>query len=63
MRMRVGSNAMIGAFAISAMLGAAAPAQAQTQLKVMVFPGLSNFSIFAASTRTCSPSTASRSSF
>lgn len=48
MRMRVGSNAMIGAFAISAMLGAAAPAQAQTQLKVMVFPGLSNFSIFAA---------------
>jgi ABC-type nitrate/sulfonate/bicarbonate transport system substrate-binding protein len=48
MRIRVRSNLMIGAFAISAMLGAAAPAQAQTQLKVMVFPGLSNFSIFAA---------------
>ena len=48
MRMRVRKNVMIGAFAISAMLGAAAPAQAQTQLKVMVFPGLSNFSIFAA---------------
>jgi ABC-type nitrate/sulfonate/bicarbonate transport system substrate-binding protein len=39
---------MIGALAAAAMWGAADLAQAQTKLKVMVFPGLSNFSIFAA---------------
>lgn len=38
----------IGALAGAAMLAAMGAAQAQTQLKVMVFPGLSNFSIFAA---------------
>ena len=46
MRMRLRSSVMIGV--VVAMLGAAAPGEAQTQLKVMVFPGLSNFSIFAA---------------
>jgi ABC-type nitrate/sulfonate/bicarbonate transport system substrate-binding protein len=38
----------IGALAGAAMLAAMSTAQAQTPLKVMVFPGLSNFSIFAA---------------
>src|SRR5205085_1848681 len=33
---------------VAAMLAAASAAQAQTPVKVMVFPGLSNFSIFAA---------------
>ena len=41
-------NLMVGALAGAAMLAMAAPAQAQTPVKVMVFPGLSNFSIFAA---------------
>ncbi len=39
---------MIGTLACAMMLGAMSAAPAQTQLKVMVFPGLSNFSIFAA---------------
>jgi ABC-type nitrate/sulfonate/bicarbonate transport system substrate-binding protein len=39
---------MIGALGGAAMLAAMAAAQAQTPVKVMVFPGLSNFSIFAA---------------
>lgn len=39
---------MIGTLACAMMLGAVGAAPAQTQLKVMVFPGLSNFSIFAA---------------
>jgi ABC-type nitrate/sulfonate/bicarbonate transport system substrate-binding protein len=39
---------LIGVVAGAAMLLAAGTAQAQTKLKVMVFPGLSNFSIFAA---------------
>jgi ABC-type nitrate/sulfonate/bicarbonate transport system substrate-binding protein len=38
----------IGALASAAMLSAMPLAQAQTALKVMVFPGLANFSIFAA---------------
>ena len=38
----------IGALAGAVILTAMGAAQAQTQLKVMVFPGLSNFSIFAA---------------
>ena len=42
------SSMMIGALAGAAMLGAMGAAQAQTRLKVMVFPGLSNYSIFAA---------------
>jgi ABC-type nitrate/sulfonate/bicarbonate transport system substrate-binding protein len=46
--MRPTGKLMIGALAGAAMLGAADAAQAETQLKVMVFPGLSNFSIFAA---------------
>ncbi len=48
MAMRLRNNLKTGALAAMAMLGAVAAAQAQTQLKVMVFPGLSNFSIFAA---------------
>jgi ABC-type nitrate/sulfonate/bicarbonate transport system substrate-binding protein len=39
---------MIGALAAATTPGAAQVAQAQIKLKVMVFPGLSNFSIFAA---------------
>ena len=39
---------MIGTLACAMMLGAMGAAPAQTQLKVMVFPGLSNFPIFAA---------------
>jgi ABC-type nitrate/sulfonate/bicarbonate transport system substrate-binding protein len=39
---------VVGALAGAAMLGATGLAQAQTKLKVMVFPGLSNFSIYAA---------------
>src|SRR5258705_13872604 len=41
-------NLMIGALAGATMLGTMGVAPAQTQLKVMVFPGLSNLSIFAA---------------
>jgi ABC-type nitrate/sulfonate/bicarbonate transport system substrate-binding protein len=39
---------MIAALAGAALLAATSAAQAQTRLKVMVFPGLTNFSIFAA---------------
>src|SRR5262245_55170262 len=39
---------MIGALACAAMLGMMSAAPAQTALKVIVFPGLSNFSIYAA---------------
>jgi ABC-type nitrate/sulfonate/bicarbonate transport system substrate-binding protein len=42
------SSLMIAALAGAAMLATMDSAPAQTQLKVMVFPGLSNFSIFAA---------------
>jgi ABC-type nitrate/sulfonate/bicarbonate transport system substrate-binding protein len=41
-------NLMIGALAGATMLGTMGVAPAQTQLKVMVFPGLSNLSIFTA---------------
>ena len=41
-------NSMVGMLACAIMLGAMSAATAQTQLKVMVFPGLSNFSIYAA---------------
>src|SRR3989442_7935603 len=41
-------NSMVGMLACAIMLGAMNAAAAQTQLKVMVFPGLSNVSIFAA---------------
>src|ERR1700730_13358454 len=41
-------NSMVGMLACAIMLGAMSAATAQTQLKVMVFPGLSNLSIFAA---------------
>ena len=46
--MRPKGNFMIGALAGAALLAAAGAAPAQTPLKVMVFPGLTNFSIFAA---------------
>jgi ABC-type nitrate/sulfonate/bicarbonate transport system substrate-binding protein len=46
--MRPKDNVMIGALAGAALLAATSAAPAQTQLKVMVFPGMSNFSIFAA---------------
>src|SRR5215468_8494759 len=41
-------RSMIGTLACAMVLGAMSAAPAQTQLKVMVFPGLSNFPIFAA---------------
>src|SRR6516164_3040919 len=41
-------NSMVGILACAIMLGAMSAATAQTELKVMVFPGLSNFSIYAA---------------
>jgi ABC-type nitrate/sulfonate/bicarbonate transport system substrate-binding protein len=46
--MRTTRNLMLGALACAAMFGTMSAATAQTHLKVMVFPGLSNFSIFAA---------------
>jgi ABC-type nitrate/sulfonate/bicarbonate transport system substrate-binding protein len=48
MPLRPTSNLMIAALAGAAMLATVSAAPAQTPLKVMVFPGLSNFSIFAA---------------
>jgi ABC-type nitrate/sulfonate/bicarbonate transport system substrate-binding protein len=39
---------VIGALACAAMVGTMSAAPAQTRLKAIVFPGLSNFSIFAA---------------
>jgi len=39
---------MIGTLACAAMVGMMSAAPAQTALKVIVFPGLSNFSIYAA---------------
>ena len=42
------SMLMIGALACAAMVGTMSAAPAQTRLKAIVFPGLSNFSIFAA---------------
>src|SRR5262249_45420801 len=39
---------MIGTLACAMVLGTISAAPAQTQLKVMVFPGLSNVPIFAA---------------
>src|SRR5499425_3023591 len=42
------NNLTVAAMAAAAMFGTTAVAQADTALKVMVFPGLSNFSIFAA---------------
>src|SRR5712671_310312 len=48
MPLRTTSNLMIGALAGAAMLAATNSAPAQTPLKVMTFPGLSNFSILAA---------------
>jgi ABC-type nitrate/sulfonate/bicarbonate transport system substrate-binding protein len=41
-------NLLIGALACATLLGTIGAAPAQTQLKVMVFPGISNLSIFAA---------------
>src|SRR6201987_2243200 len=46
--MRTRRNLMLGALRVAAMFGTTSSAAAQTHLKVMVFPGLSNFSIFAA---------------
>jgi ABC-type nitrate/sulfonate/bicarbonate transport system substrate-binding protein len=46
--MRPTTRAMIAALAFAVLLGANPPAQAQAPLKVMVFAGLTNFSIFAA---------------
>jgi ABC-type nitrate/sulfonate/bicarbonate transport system substrate-binding protein len=43
-----GNDLLIGALAAAAMLTGIGTAHAQTPLKVMVFPGLSNFSIYAA---------------
>ncbi len=48
MTMRSKHNVAVAALAGAAMLGSVGTMQAQTPLKVMVFPGLSNFSIFAA---------------
>src|SRR5262249_7565557 len=45
------SNAIAAALAGAAMIGSVHAAQAQTAVKVMVFPGLSNLSIFAAQHR------------
>jgi ABC-type nitrate/sulfonate/bicarbonate transport system substrate-binding protein len=42
------SNSIIAALAGAATIATVSAAQAQTPVKVMVFPGLSNFSIFAA---------------
>jgi ABC-type nitrate/sulfonate/bicarbonate transport system substrate-binding protein len=42
------ARAALGALACAIMLAASSAAKAQTAVKVMVFPGLSNFSIFAA---------------
>src|SRR4051812_32639005 len=42
------ARAALCAVACAAMLAASPAAMAQTAVKVMVFPGLSNFSIFAA---------------
>ena len=42
------STLRIGVLACAAMVGTMSGASAQTPLKVIVFPGLSNFSIFAA---------------
>jgi ABC-type nitrate/sulfonate/bicarbonate transport system substrate-binding protein len=42
------ASVALGAVAIAVMLAAAPAAKAQTPLKVMVFPGLTNLSIFAA---------------
>ena len=42
------SMLVIGALACAAMVGTMSAAPAQTRLKAIVFPGLSNFSIFAA---------------
>ena len=42
------STLRIGVLACAAMVGTMSAASAQTPLKVIVFPGLSNFSIFAA---------------
>jgi ABC-type nitrate/sulfonate/bicarbonate transport system substrate-binding protein len=46
--MRPTRNLLLGALACAAMVTTMSAAPAQTRLKVMVFPGLSNFSIFAA---------------
>src|SRR5262245_19290283 len=46
--MTLPARVALGALAGAAMLAAAPVAQAQTPVKVMVFPGLSNLSIFAA---------------
>jgi ABC-type nitrate/sulfonate/bicarbonate transport system substrate-binding protein len=46
--MRPTNRLMTAALAGAALLAATSAAQAQTSLKVMVFPGLTNFSIFAA---------------
>jgi ABC-type nitrate/sulfonate/bicarbonate transport system substrate-binding protein len=46
--MRQTTRAMIAALAFAVLLGANPAAQAQAPLKVMVFAGLTNFSIFAA---------------
>src|SRR6202158_5910264 len=48
MALRLTGNLIIAARAGAPMLAAMDSAPAHTQLKVMVFPGLSNFSIFAA---------------
>src|SRR3977135_886721 len=45
---RLTGKILIGALAIAAIFAMPGALQAQTPLKVMVFPGLSNFSIFAA---------------
>lgn len=46
--MRPTRNLMLGTVVCAAMMGMMSAAPAQTQLKVMIFPGVSNFSIFAA---------------
>jgi ABC-type nitrate/sulfonate/bicarbonate transport system substrate-binding protein len=45
---RLANTVALGTLAFAVMLGGTMAAQAQTALKVMVFPGLTNFSIFAA---------------
>jgi ABC-type nitrate/sulfonate/bicarbonate transport system substrate-binding protein len=46
--MRPTRNLMIGTLSCATMVGSMSAAPAQTHVKVMVFPGVSNFSIFAA---------------
>ena len=55
MALRPTRNLMIAALAGAAMVVTVSAAEAQTPVKVMVFPGLSNLSIFAAQHKNLHP--------